>query len=125
VIGATPDGRIALLGTARGWPAIDDLQSNRATASSHIAARCRKAGHDIAFVNPGVSVGCAADLESCSRELRNDPRQARAELQFLLSALVADVPGGRTQLLAAQTAPCDAAAGQAQPSVGTASTLVV
>jgi glycosyltransferase A (GT-A) superfamily protein (DUF2064 family) len=108
-IGSTPDGRTVLLGTARGWPTVDSLQFNRSTASSRFAACCRKAGHDVAFVNPGVSVDCAADLEACRRELDGDPRPARASLQFLLAALAMDVGDRRHRLHEASAGRCDLA----------------
>jgi glycosyltransferase A (GT-A) superfamily protein (DUF2064 family) len=109
VIGSTPDGRTALLGTARGWPAVDALQFNRSTASSRFAACCRRAGHEIAFVNPGVSVSCAADLEACCRELDGDSRPSRASLQFLLAALVMNVGDHRQRLREVQASRCDRA----------------
>ncbi len=125
VIGATPDGRIALLGTARGWPTIDDLQSSRVTASSRMAARCRKAGHDLAFVNPGVSVSCVADLTACRRELEGDPRQARVDLHVLLAALATDIPGRRLQPLEAQAEACDPAVAQTRTSIAALPSPVV
>jgi glycosyltransferase A (GT-A) superfamily protein (DUF2064 family) len=95
VVGATADGRPALLGTTRGWPELDQLPFDRATSASRIAGCCRKAGYELAFVNPGVTVRCAADIEICNREIEGDRRPARARLQFLLAALGTGLAGGR------------------------------
>lgn len=115
VIGPVSDGRAALLGTARGWPALDPLQFHRSTAAGRVANGCRRAGHDLAFVNPGVTISCIADIEACSRELEGDPRPARARLRFLLSALGAEVVGSRQQLREVQAARCGAAPAHGPP----------
>ena len=107
VIGATPDGRPALLGTSRGWPALDRLHLDRVTAAGRIASCCRNAGYELAFVNPGVTIGCAADIEPCRREIESDLRPARARLQFLLSALGTGRAGGRPQITDAIRGRCD------------------